>query len=35
MGGLTASGAQIGNAVPVKLGEALLRSIQKGLIDNE
>jgi DNA (cytosine-5)-methyltransferase 1 len=35
MGGLMASGAQIGNAVPIKLGEALLRSIQKGLTDKE
>ena len=36
-GGLIAAGEQIGNAVPVKLGEALLRTIADGLnfkIDN-
>ncbi len=32
-GGLIAGGAQIGNAVPIKLGEALLRAIVKGLKD--
>ncbi|WP_425502683.1 DNA cytosine methyltransferase [Pinirhizobacter soli] len=31
VGGLMASGAQIGNAVPVKLGEVLLRSLVVGL----
>ena len=30
-GGLMASGAQIGNAVPVRLGEVLLTEIKKGL----
>ncbi|MES9990180.1 MAG: DNA cytosine methyltransferase [Candidatus Thiodiazotropha endolucinida] len=30
-GGLMAGGAQIGNAVPVKLGEALLRAVLRGL----
>lgn len=30
-GGLMASGTQIGNAVPIRLGEALLASLQKGL----
>ncbi len=30
-GGLIAGGAQIGNAVPVKLGEALLRAVLRGL----
>lgn len=30
-GGLTAAGCQIGNAVPVKLGEALIRTVQRGL----
>jgi DNA (cytosine-5)-methyltransferase 1 len=30
-GGLTAAGAQVGNAVPVDLGEALLRAVKKGL----
>lgn len=30
-GGLIASGEQIGNAVPVKLGEVLLRSIAEGI----
>ncbi len=30
-GGLIASGEQIGNAVPIKLGEVLLRSIADGL----
>lgn len=30
-GGLTASGAQIGNAVPIRLGEALLTSIASAL----
>lgn len=30
-GGLIAAGEQIGNAVPVKLGEVLLRTIAKGL----
>jgi DNA (cytosine-5)-methyltransferase 1 len=30
-GGLIAGGVQIGNAVPVKLGEALLRAVLRGL----
>jgi DNA (cytosine-5)-methyltransferase 1 len=30
-GGLIAGGVQVGNAVPVKLGEALIRSIEHGL----
>ena len=30
-GGLMAGGAQIGNAVPIKLGEALLRAVLRGL----
>lgn len=30
-GGLIASGVQVGNAVPVKLGQVLLESIKKGL----
>lgn len=30
-GGLMSAGAQIGNAVPIRLGEALLRAISKGL----
>jgi DNA (cytosine-5)-methyltransferase 1 len=30
-GGLIAGGAQIGNAVPVKLGEALLKAVVRGL----
>lgn len=30
-GGLIAGGAQIGNAVPVKLGEALLKAVLRGL----
>ena len=30
-GGLMAAGAQIGNAVPIMLGEALLRAVSKGL----
>lgn len=30
-GGLMASGTQIGNAVPIRLGEALLESLVKGL----
>ncbi len=30
-GGLIAAGAQIGNAVPVKLGEVLLKSVSQGL----
>ncbi|MGB9991869.1 DNA cytosine methyltransferase [Massilia sp. SM-13] len=31
LGGLTAAGMQIGNAVPVKLGEVLIREIQSAL----
>jgi DNA (cytosine-5)-methyltransferase 1 len=31
-GGLMAAGAQVGNAVPVRLGEALLAEIKKGLL---
>ncbi len=30
-GGLMAAGAQIGNAVPVRLGEILLRAVSRGL----
>lgn len=33
-GGLIASGEQIGNAVPIKLGEVLLKAIAKGLLDS-
>lgn len=32
-GGLIASGAQIGNAVPIRLGEAILSEIKKGLLE--
>jgi DNA (cytosine-5)-methyltransferase 1 len=34
-GGLTAAGEQIGNAVPIKLGEVLLKSIAEGILCKE
>ena len=33
-GGLTAAGEQIGNAVPIRLGEILLKSIAEGILCN-
>ncbi len=33
-GGLTAAGVQIGNAVPVYLGEVLLKAVSQGLVGN-
>lgn len=34
-GGLIASGVQVGNAVPVKLGETLLNEIKNGLLERQ
>jgi DNA (cytosine-5)-methyltransferase 1 len=34
-GGLIAAGEQIGNAVPVKLGEILLKTVSEGLCSQE